>query len=111
MALTGWKGSAQGRTLMLLAVLLLAGAAEARPRQQRSEGEPGRFDYYAVALSWSPAFCATHDDPDQCAPGRQAGFVLHGLWPQYERGLSAKLLERTPVGARHRPLRAPVPVA
>lgn len=72
--------------LAALVGLALAGAAEARPRGQRSEGAPGQFDYYALALSWSPAFCATHDDPRQCAPGRQAGFVLHGLWPQYQRG-------------------------
>jgi ribonuclease T2 len=70
--------------LMLMAGVL--GSAAAESRRHRSEGEPGQFDYYAMALSWSPAFCATQDDPKQCAPGRQAGFVLHGLWPQYARG-------------------------
>ena len=73
------------RTLLLAALLCAATGAHAG-RHSRADGEPGRFDYYAVALSWSPAFCATHDDPDQCARGRQSGFVLHGLWPQYERG-------------------------
>ena len=64
-----------------------ASAASAdHARHNRADGEPGRFDYYAVALSWSPAFCATRDDPNQCAPGRQHGFVLHGLWPQYAQG-------------------------
>ena len=46
----------------------------------------GRFDYYLLSLSWSPQFCATEasDDDPQC--GRLYGFVVHGLWPQNERG-------------------------
>src|SRR4051794_35831222 len=77
------------RTHTLLTALLMftaLGAGAEPPRHGHASGEPGRFDYYAVALSWSPAFCATHDDPNQCGSGRAAGFVLHGLWPQYERG-------------------------
>lgn len=78
----------QVKKIMLMGALLCAAAAAGagQYRHGRDAGEPGRFDYYAVAMSWSPAFCATHDDPNQCAPGRQAGFVLHGLWPQYEKG-------------------------
>jgi ribonuclease T2 len=72
----------QPKTLLLVALLSLAASAHAR----RPAGEPGNFDYYAVALSWSPSYCATRNDPDQCATGRRLGFVLHGLWPQYERG-------------------------
>jgi ribonuclease T2 len=67
-------------------MLTALGAGAQAPRHGHATGEPGRFDYYAVALSWSPSFCATHDDPNQCASGRQSGFVMHGLWPQYERG-------------------------
>lgn len=90
------------RTLLLAALLCAATSANAG-RHSRSEGEPGRFDYYAVALSWSPAFCATHDDPDQCARGRQNGFVLHGLWPQYDKGYpQACSTERLPAQARDR---------
>jgi ribonuclease T2 len=46
------------------------------------------FDYYVLSLSWSPQYCATDgsDDSQQCSIGRKLGFVLHGLWPQYERG-------------------------
>jgi ribonuclease T2 len=53
--------------------------------------EPGRFDYYVLALSWSPTYCADagdrRNDP-QCdaRSGRPYAFVLHGLWPQHERG-------------------------
>ena len=45
-----------------------------------------RFDYYVLALSWSPEYCAGEgaDDRQQCSPGKRLGFVLHGLWPQSE---------------------------
>jgi ribonuclease T2 len=69
------------RKLLLIALLGAASAAA----QARNDA-PGRFDYYAVALSWSPSYCATNRDPDQCDSGRKLGFVLHGLWPQYEAG-------------------------
>lgn len=49
----------------------------------------GRFDYYVLALSWSPSWCATEGkgrNERQCDTGRRTGFVVHGLWPQYERG-------------------------
>lgn len=52
-------------------------------------GEPGRFDYYALSLSWSPTHCETDRrarDQPQCDGRRPYAFVLHGLWPQYERG-------------------------
>jgi ribonuclease T2 len=66
--------------------LLVVGSAAAS-----AEGEPGRFDYYALALSWSPTHCATRGggggpNEPQCAGDRPYHFVLHGLWPQYERG-------------------------
>jgi ribonuclease T2 len=53
--------------------------------------QPGQFDYYLLALSWSPSYCAglpkDNTDP-QCRPrsGKRYSFVLHGLWPQFERG-------------------------
>src|SRR4029077_8443916 len=47
------------------------------------------FDYYTLVLSWSPTHCSTTDrgtDDGQCArnDGARFGFVLHGLWLQYE---------------------------
>ena len=63
---------------------------DARDRGGR-EHQPGVFDYYLLSLSWSPTYCAdtgeARRDP-QCSPrsGRPFAFVLHGLWPQYERG-------------------------
>jgi ribonuclease T2 len=49
------------------------------------------FDYYLLVLSWSPTHCSSdqgrgRDDDLQCRSGRPYGFVLHGLWPQHERG-------------------------
>jgi ribonuclease T2 len=70
--------------LLLLALLAIVPAAQAKKNHPKTA--PGQFDYYTVALSWSPTFCASHRDPDQCDSGRQLGFVLHGLWPQHERG-------------------------
>lgn len=51
----------------------------------------GRFDYYALVMSWSPTHCASEAggrDEMQCErrDGRRYAFILHGLWPQYERG-------------------------
>ncbi len=47
---------------------------------------PGDFDYWLIALSWSPTWCEFNpDNREQCGT-RGFGFVLHGLWPQYERG-------------------------
>ncbi len=47
----------------------------------------GNFDFYVLALSWSAGFCEKVGwSHDQCEPGRGLGFVVHGLWPQYERG-------------------------
>jgi ribonuclease T2 len=56
--------------------------------------EPGKFDFYVLALSWSPSFCEASQErggnrrPDQQCSGRPYAFVVHGLWPQHERGLS-----------------------
>jgi ribonuclease T2 len=51
--------------------------------------KPGQFDYLVLALSWSPTYCAEPEasgDDQQCGPGKRFAFVVHGLWPQHERG-------------------------
>lgn len=72
--------------LVLLAAFVLP--ATAQPREDR--GAPmGRFDFYVLSLSWSATFCDLTGERrgnPQCQPGRNPGFVVHGLWPQYERG-------------------------
>lgn len=77
-----------------LAALAFAGAvasdAQAQWRSQRGGGTPGDFDFYVLALSWSPGFCELGGDRgrnrEQCESGANLRFVVHGLWPQYERG-------------------------
>lgn len=54
--------------------------------------QPGKFDYYVLSLSWSPNWCAQTGDTrneDQCDPRHDYGWILHGLWPQNERGWPA----------------------
>lgn len=53
----------------------------------------GDFDYYVLALSWSPNWCALEGDErgsPQCGADANGGagfaWVLHGLWPQREEG-------------------------
>ena len=53
-----------------------------------ADDQAGQFDFYVLALSWSPDYCATSggNDAQQCSIGKKLGFVLHGLWPQYDKG-------------------------
>src|SRR4029079_14098565 len=73
------------------AVLLIAIALGSAPAQEQSQrNQPGKFDFYVLSLSWSPSFCKDTEERDresnqQCR-GRPYAFVVHGLWPQYERG-------------------------
>jgi len=68
--------------------------AQSEPRDRdrpgpRGPSVPGQFDFYVFSLSWSPGFCQTGGDEkgrDQCRAGTGLGFVVHGLWPQYEHG-------------------------
>jgi len=61
--------------------------------QDRRQNEPGQFDFYVLSLSWSPSFCdaVTERSADSAARQPECGdkpyaFVVHGLWPQYEKG-------------------------
>ncbi|PSU00024.1 hypothetical protein C9J03_25400 [Photobacterium gaetbulicola] len=48
---------------------------------KKTEHTPGEFDYYKLAISYSPEFCISKDDykQDQCS----RDWIVHGLWPQY----------------------------
>lgn len=60
------------------------------------------FDFFVLALSWSPSYCASegkHANRQQCGPDAAShGFVVHGLWPQYERGYPSDCPTDRPLG-------------
>src|SRR3954451_18524944 len=79
------------RLLISLALVVVsAGMACAQDARQNT---PGEFDFYVLALSWSPSFCEAGAErgsqsratEQQCGE-RPYSFVVHGFWPQYERG-------------------------
>ena len=81
--------------LMLLAIIVAVGGsscAKHAPTAQsnsssNSEPSSSKFDYYLLALSWVPQFCATASgDASECDPQHHFGFVVHSLWPQNEGG-------------------------
>lgn len=75
------------RVLSLGAALAAILALALMPRAAVAQS----FDYYILALSWSPSWCADKGDArdaDQCAPGANPGFVVHGLWPAQANGNS-----------------------
>jgi ribonuclease T2 len=51
-----------------------------------ASGTSGVFDYYVMALSWSPTYCELHPEEEEQCSHKGYGFVLHGLWPQYDDG-------------------------
>ncbi|MDB5500161.1 MAG: ribonuclease [Tardiphaga sp.] len=77
-------------TSLALFWAVLTGAAAAQDSRQNA---PGEFDFYVLSLSWSPSFCEAAQErgnsgrsqQTQCG-GRPFSFVVHGLWPQYDRG-------------------------
>src|SRR5256884_8544034 len=76
------------RSLIVAAVALSLGVTAASAQDTR-QNEPGKFDFYVLALSWSPSFCDAAGERAQGQPecgARPYAFVVHGLWPQYEKG-------------------------
>jgi ribonuclease T2 len=66
--------------------------SEVTVAQVRQHGAVGQFDFYVLSLSWSPSYCEAAAGRsggtarDRQCSGRPFAFVVHGLWPQYERG-------------------------
>jgi ribonuclease T2 len=86
------QAAARTAAVSLSFLLLFAIVAFAQDRRQN---EPGQFDFYVLALSWSPSYCEAAQErapdkaPDQQCGGRPFSFVVHGLWPQYDQGFPA----------------------
>ncbi len=71
----------------ILALVLMNATAWSQDRNA-PRGRSGEFDFYLHSLSWSPQYCSSpagSRDNTQCGGQRQYEFVLHGLWPQYEK--------------------------
>lgn len=75
----------------IFVLFLTLGVGQA-PAQDGRQNQAGQFDFYVLALSWSPSYCEaaaersrTGRTPEQCGE-RPYSFVVHGLWPQYEKG-------------------------
>ena len=55
----------------------------------KAQDRAGVFDFYVLSLSWSPTFCSIDGsgrNEQQCGGAADHGFIVHGLWPQFERG-------------------------
>lgn len=51
--------------------------------------KPSGFDYYVLVLGWAPSYCQSEGrlrKDAECDARARHAFVLHGLWPQYEKG-------------------------
>jgi ribonuclease T2 len=58
----------------------------------KAQDVSGEFDYYVLSLSWSQNWCALEGglrNSPQCDADADFGWVLHGLWPQFETGWPA----------------------
>ncbi len=105
-AVRAWSSAKSSFFLSVAAILLAVLATPALAQRDTAGGfaretnrfgrpqkvyEAGKFDYYLMSLSWSPSYCAglPRDGYDpQCnrRDGKRYSFVLHGVWPQFERG-------------------------
>lgn len=73
------------RASALLAGLLLSACGAEAPGG--AADPPSHF--YVLAVSWSPSFCAAEGidaNRRQCGARPGFGYVVHGLWPQFEEG-------------------------
>ena len=83
----------RGLASLTVALGMLLVASFGAAAQDHRQNAPGAFDFYVLSLSWSPSFCEAarergntgRSTQAQCS-GRPYSFVVHGLWPQYERG-------------------------
>ena len=67
--------------LLLAAVVSMLGPAGA------AQNVPGAFDYYVLVLNWMPTHCRTEGrGRRECDGSKPHAFLLHGLWPQYDKG-------------------------
>jgi ribonuclease T2 len=83
------RRAARFAALAAAVIWLLALSPATGRAQDARQNQPGEFDYYVLSLSWSPSFCDAAGDrasrQAECGE-RPYSFVVHGFWPQYEKG-------------------------
>ena len=72
-------------------IFLLAGSvvAFAEDAPARETAPHRKIDFYVLSLAWAPSYCARRGDKadkNLCDAVPAYGFVVHGLWPQYNQG-------------------------
>lgn len=79
-----------GKLAAPVAALLAGITLAACGFEQSNEAQTDRpHEFYVLAISWSPSYCAAEGDSAnrrQCEARPGHGYVVHGLWPQYEEG-------------------------
>jgi ribonuclease T2 len=75
-------------SLTMIVLSFAASGAYGRHHQSSADNDAqaGQFDYYLLSLSWAPTYCLTHGSDGAECVGKGYGFVVHGLWPQYDAG-------------------------
>src|SRR5690606_33078804 len=86
------------RALAMLGMAMMLAACDSRDAGSAgSAGSAGTeaipqgkgYDFYVLSLSWSPTHCqmgGASANAQQCGSRQTHGFVVHGLWPQFEKG-------------------------
>ena len=79
------------RRILLVVLILFALVSWFWPHSGRQGESQSRAqgDYLVLALSWTPSWCeaeGTARGAARCAPGADAGWLVHGLWPQFDAG-------------------------
>lgn len=77
----GWRSLATALGLLIL--------VSCQPDEAGGVVQGDGFDFFVLSLSWSPSYCETGGDEanrQQCGAQPRHAFVVHGLWPQFERG-------------------------
>lgn len=71
-------------SIIIISVFML-GAWKQKPIFKQNS-----FDFYVLSLSYSPTYCENNGlnarQTGQCRIGANYGLIVHGLWPQYEKG-------------------------
>ena len=91
--------------LFLFAIVAFAQPGQNQPVQDRRQNEPGKFDFYVLALSWSPSFCEASaeraQERGQDRPSNRAGDPQSGgRFPSWCMGYGRNTKPAFPRSAR-----------